>query len=431
MPGKRLSQFSMFNSQFWRLRLLRLLGILARPFARHKPDAIRSVLYIKPDHLGDLLLATPVLAALRERLPHARLTALVGPWSRMVLQRNPHVDRLLTCPFPGFERRPNDQGRTTNDQGLKLLRWLSSFVPRLSSLLRPYLLLLHYALLLRAGGYDLAIIGRDDHWWGAALALLAGVPYRIGYAVPECRPFLTTALPWNPDDHVTDQGLALVEAADLQRPRSSSPIPQTETPNTQFSARFDPSKDDIEWANAWAAAQGFGAAPLVLLHPGTGGPAKLWFAASWSAVADALQAAGARVVLTGGPDELALVAEVAAHMQSAALTLAGQTSVGQLAALMRRAVLVLGVDSGPLHLAAAQGVPTLHLYGPGDAGRFGPWGDPARHVVLRADLWCSPCGEFAACPRGLARPECMELISVPLVVERARALLDAAASRLS
>jgi heptosyltransferase-2/heptosyltransferase-3 len=130
------------------------------------------------------------------------------------------------------------------------------------------------------------------------------------------------------------------------------------------------------------------------------------------------------LVLTGGPDEQALVAQVAAHMRSGALSLAGQTSVGQLAALLRRAALVLGVDSGPLHLAAAQGAPTLHLYGPGDAGRFGPWGNPARHVVLREELWCSPCGEFAACPRGLARPECMELIGAARVTERALAMLN-------
>jgi heptosyltransferase-2/heptosyltransferase-3 len=173
------------------------------------------------------------------------------------------------------------------------------------------------------------------------------------------------------------------------------------------------------------AAQGLAGAPLVILHPGTGGPAKLWFAERWAAVADALQADGARLVLTGGPDELALVAEVAGHMQSRALALAGQTSVGQLAALMRRAALVLGVDSGPLHLAAAQGVATLHLYGPGDAGRFGPWGNRARHAVLRVDLWCSPCGEFAACPRGLVRPECMELITAAQVAARAREMIAA------
>jgi heptosyltransferase-2/heptosyltransferase-3 len=107
-------------------------------------------------------------------------------------------------------------------------------------------------------------------------------------------------------------------------------------------------------------------------------------------------------------------------MPEAPLALAGRTSVGQLAALLRRADLVLGVDSGPLHLAAAQGAPTIHLYGPGDAGRFGPWGDPHRHVVVREELWCSPCGVFSACPRGLELPECMDRIAVARVIAAAR-----------
>src|SRR5581483_10100038 len=141
---------------------------------------------------------------------------------------------------------------------------------------------------------------------------------------------------------------------------------------------------------------------------------------------DALQRDGAQIVLTGGPDEQALVAAVAAHMTTPVRQLAGKTSIGQLAGLLRRAELVLGVDSGPLHLAAAQGTPTLHLYGPGDAARFGPWGNPARHVVVREELWCSPCGVFSACPRGLARPECMERIAVTRVVAEARRLLAAA-----
>jgi ADP-heptose:LPS heptosyltransferase len=189
-------------------------------------------------------------------------------------------------------------------------------------------------------------------------------------------------------------------------------------------ARFDPSQADLVWADGWLAAQGIGAGDrLVVLHPGTGGPAKLWRADRWAAVADDLVAAGARLALTGGPGEEPLVEEVAMRMRARPPTLAGQTTVGQLAALLRRAALALGVDSGPLHLAAAQGVRTVHLYGPGDAGRFGPWGDPARHIVVRADLWCSPCGEFGACPRGLARPECMELIDVAAVVARARQVL--------
>jgi heptosyltransferase-2/heptosyltransferase-3 len=288
-------------------------------------------------------------------------------------------------------------------------------------------LLAHYALLLRAGRYGLAIVGRDDHWWGAALALLAGIPRRAGYAVPECRPFLTTALPWHPREHVTAQGLALVEAAAQEtrdRRQEISLDSQVSGLVSHVSARFDPAPADISWAEDWMHVHGLGTSEqLAIIHPGTGGPAKLWFPERWAAVADALHAAGARLVLTGGPGEEALVAEVAARIQTPALTLAGQTSVGQLAALLRRAALVLGVDSGPLHLAAAQGIPTLHLYGPGDDWRFGPWGDPLRHVVLREELWCSPCGVFAACPRGLARPECMDRIAAARVVEAARRLL--------
>jgi ADP-heptose:LPS heptosyltransferase len=442
---RRHSSFFILHSSFIRLQFLRILGLLARPFVRRPSATVAALLYIKPDHLGDLLLATPALAALRQRCPDTRITAIVGPWAEVVLRRNPDIDLLLTCPFPGFERRPTADGRrpTTDDRRPQMITsCLLSLVSRLFSVARPYLTLLRYALLLRAGRYDLAIIGRDDHWWGAALALLAGVPRRVGFAVPECRPFLTDALPWHPRDHVTAQGLALAEsvARDHRPPttdhrppmhntqhaiRNTTRISQFSILSSQFQARFDPPQGDITWADAWLRAQGIGVDDrLVVLHPGTGGPAKLWFPERWSAVADALVEAGAGLLLTGGPGEEPLVEAVAARMSMRPPTLAGQTTIGQLAALLRRAVLVLGVDSGPLHLAAAQGVPTIHLYGPGDAGRFGPWSDPTRHVVIRADLWCSPCGVFGACPRGLARPECMEAITVFDVADRARRLLD-------
>ncbi len=178
--------------RFVRLFFLHLVALLARPLVRHSSHQPCRVLYIKPDHLGDLLLATPVFQALRESYPAAEITALVGPWSQAVLARNPDIDRLLTCPFPGFERAKLERQPA-------LLR-------RLSSLARPYALLAKYALLLRAHRYDVALVGRDDHWWGAALAMLAGVPVRVGFAVPECRPFLSEELPWDPQAHVTISG---------------------------------------------------------------------------------------------------------------------------------------------------------------------------------------------------------------------------------
>jgi heptosyltransferase-2/heptosyltransferase-3 len=420
------SKFKTIMKRFLRLALLHLLACTARPFVRRPRGPIGAVLYLKPDHLGDLLLATPALSALRQSLPGAQITALIGPWSEMILRRNPDIDALLTCPYPGFARATTDHRAPAPHNGAAVTNRRWSVASRLPSIVRPYLTLLRYALLLRAQPYDAAIVGRDDHWWGAALALLAGVPIRIGFAVPECRPFLTTALPWNPEEHVTRQGLALVQAIDKQRTSLSRHLPVSPSPGLPIfpAARFDLAPADLDWAGNWLREQRDG--PFVVLHPGTAGPDKLWFPERWAAVADALQRDGAQIVLTGGPDEQALVAAVAAYMATPARQLAGKTSIGQLAALLRQAELVLGVDSGPLHLAAAQGTRTLHLYGPGDAGRFGPWGDPARHVVVREELWCSPCGVFGACPRGLARPECMERIAVTRVVGEARRLLATA-----
>ena len=405
--------------------LLQLLALLARLFARRDPGPLRRILLIKPDHLGDLLLATPALAALRQSHPEASITALVGPWSRRMWQGNPSIDALIDLPFPGFERTP--PGRRP-----------SSIVHRLAALLHPYLLLLKYALLLRRGRYDAALLLRDDHWWGAALAALAGIPRRIGHAHPLCAPLLTTALPYNPHEHVTRQALGVVQALqDDRRPTTDDRRPTTDDRPSAIgyrlsaigyhhpSSSFHPTSAEHAWADEWLAAQlGLGER-LVVIHPGTGGSAKHWLPERWASVADALAATpGARLLLTGGPGEAPLVAEVAALMHGPAFTLAGQTSVGQLAALLGRAALVLGVDSGPLHLAVSQGAPSVHLFGPSDQARFGPWGDPQRHRVLRAGLFCSPCGVFDACPRGTSGPECMAAISVGEVVAVARQLLS-------
>jgi ADP-heptose:LPS heptosyltransferase len=189
---------------------------------------------------------------------------------------------------------------------------------------------------------------------------------------------------------------------------------------------FTPTRDERAWAAAWLAEKLAPGERLIVIHPGTGGPTKHWLPERWAVVADQLAAPDARLLLTGGPGDAHLVAEVAGLMRQPPLTLAGQTSVGQLAALLGRAALVLGVDSGPLHIAVSQGAPSVHLFGPSDMRRFGPWGEPGRHAVLSAGLFCSPCGVFAACPRGTAGPECMAAIGVDEVVAAGRALLEAA-----
>ena len=131
---------------------------------------------------------------------------------------------------------------------------------------------------------------------------------------------------------------------------------------------------------------------MIAIHPGAGAAVKMWPAERWAALADALvRRWNAAIVLTGSAAERPLTQAIAQHMRRAALDLSGQTSLGELAAVFDLCGLVMGVDSGPLHLAVAMGTPTVHLFGPVSPVAFGPWGDPARHVVVQASYADEPC----------------------------------------
>jgi lipopolysaccharide heptosyltransferase II len=353
-----------------------------------------SILLIRPDHLGDLLFTTPTLRALREAFPQARITGLIGPWAEAVVASNPCLDEVMLCPFPGFARQPK------------------------RSIIEPYVVLGRYARLLREKEFDLAVVLRFDHWWGALLAYLARIPRRVGYDMAEVKPFLTDAVPYVPSRHEVEQNLALVEAAGVQGEHPITPA--------AYPLEFPLRAQDLAFAVRYLAEQGVGDDdPLVCIHPGAGAPVKLWRKEGWARVADALvKGYGAKVILTGSASEEPLVQAIAERMASQPLGAAGQTTLGGLAALMARCRLALGVDSGPLHLAVAVGTPTVHLYGPVDSRTFGPWGDPARHIVLTSDMDCIPCNRLDYRAEELEAHPCVWDISEAQVTEAARRLLE-------
>ncbi len=379
-----------------RLALLRLYARLAPAPPGHPgdpgqlpPDA--RILVIRPDHLGDMLFTTPALRALRRSQPQAHITALVGPWAARVLQGNPDVDEVLTCPFPGFTRQPKE------------------------NVVAPYRLLNDYAKKLRPYRFEAALILRPDHWWGALLAHRAAIPLRLGTACPEAAPFLTLALPPTPDRHEVTHNLALIAAL------PPSPAAAEEGPGVGDELAFYLSDADRACVRRLL---GDAPGPWIAIHPGAGAPVKRWRPEAWAQVGDTLaRETGAQIVLTGSSSEIALCQAVAAHMRSTPLILAGQTDLGALAAVYARCRLVLGPDSGPLHLAVAMGTPTIHLYGPADPARFGPWGDPSRHRVVTLGLGCSPCHRLDWPEAELEEHPCVWAISVERVLEEARDVL--------
>lgn len=397
------------------IRRCLLLLVLAAGFARNgfrKPRRreVRRVLLIRPDHLGDALFMTPALSGLRRALPEAHITLLVGPWAREVVARSPNVDEVQICAFPGFRRGSQNA-------------------------LEPYRLLWQLAGQLRRQRYDLAVVLRPDFWWGVWLIYLAGIPWRLGYADALQTPFLTSALPAAKGDHAVVQNLRLARAA--------AALAKGEQPNQAHAAselasvtpgqpllEFAPTDEERAWVQERLAQVGITAdAPLVVIHPGTGAAVKLWETASWAKVADTLiREYGAQVVLTGVESEREQVETISAQMQEQALALVGETDVGRLAALLARADLVLGVDNGPLHLATAQGTPTVRIYGPTDTRIFGPWGDPALHIVLQARQPCPgcpmiPCGRLDWPPEELPEHPCARSVSTEEMLAATRRVL--------
>ncbi|MFO7323569.1 MAG: glycosyltransferase family 9 protein [Chloroflexota bacterium] len=371
-----------------RVRRAALYDLARLPIPRSRRVRPDRILLIRPDHLGDVLLTTPAIRMLRRALPYAEIHALVGPWSSGVLADYDDLDVVLTLPFPGFSRSPKPD-------------WKS-----------PYQLLLRSARHLRRIGYGSAVIFRPDHWWGAMLAHFAGIPHRVGYGLPEVGPFLTETHELQ-RGHVVEQNLRLVEhwTGPIAAEKVVLSYPVSEQDRLFVQERLD------EWGLDRDAR-------LIAIHPGSGAWVKRWQEERWAQVADLLaREYDATIVITGADHELAMARRIADRMLAPARLVVGDTQIGQLAALYERALLVLGPDSGPLHLAVAVETPTVALFGPADPAEFGPWGPPDRHIVLASPIGCRPCRVL---DWGGDPPEnhpCMADITVMQVVQAARRLL--------
>jgi ADP-heptose:LPS heptosyltransferase len=400
-----------------RLAVLCALGaVLRRRQARQRPaGAPRRILLIRPDHLGDVLFTTPAVSRLRTALAGVEMWYLCGPWSAPLLLGNPNLDRVITCDFPWFNRRPKG-------------RWWA-----------PYAALWQEAARLRVHGFDAAVVLRFDFWWGAALAALAGIPQRVGYSVAECLPFLTAPAPYVFGRHEVVQNLKLCQrmmdvlaaaASDLAPRPAECEGELSDEWTRELALELHPSTIDAMRARELLGELPGDSAPLVAIHAGAGAAVKLWPAERWAALADAVARRwNAAILLTGSAAEQPLAHAIAQHMRRAVLNLSGQTSLGELAALFDRCDLVMGVDSGPMHMAVAVETPTVHLLGPVSPVAFGPWGAPGRHVVVQASYAEEPCRgrpcnrlDFAG--SDLAQHRCMASIALEDVLAAAEGLLS-------
>jgi ADP-heptose:LPS heptosyltransferase len=359
-----------------------------------KKTAAPRILIARPDHLGDVLLTVPGAAALRAAIPDAHISFLVTSEMGDVIRHCPEINQVLTLPFPPLA--------ASSDPAI----W-TDVVTRTASTLR--------------GRFDLVILSRPEDPWSGELAAAAGIPVRIGYATPATEPFLTLAIPFHEEGHAVIQTLKLIEVAAnclSATVASSGGVPRA--------GKFVPTAlEEFIAEEVILEAPAAGAVPVVF-QPGSGWPLKNWVPRRWGELAIQIRRRwGVTPLVPGGPGEDALVEAVVEASDRSAYGLAGRLSVGALAALYRRARVVIGIDSGPVHLAVMVGTPVVGLYGPLDPLKWGPWCTPDRHRVVRVQLSCSPCDCIFDPPCGVPiEPPCSTGITVEAVLAAAEGFID-------
>jgi ADP-heptose:LPS heptosyltransferase len=349
------------------------------------------ILFIRPDHLGDVLLTLPAVAGLRRALPGAHIAYAAPPSGAAVAARCPDVDATVPVRFPPIGRA-----------GVEDPAWPATARAAASTL---------------AGSFDAALLVRPDDPWSGAVVAAAAIPLRLGFSMRRTRPYLTHVVAPRDDRHVAFDGFDLADAL-LARLSAGARTERI------LDARLIPSDGDEREARALLSDIG-AREPLIVLHPGSGWPLKNWPAARWRQLAVELaRRFRTRPVVAGTAAEKPLVREVSDG--APAIGLAGRLSLGALAAVHRRARLVLTTDSGALHVAAAMGAPVVAVFGPGDPSRFAPLARPGRVRIVRSGLACSPCGTLEHPPCGAAiEPACVTRIGVDAVLRAAAELLQA------
>jgi lipopolysaccharide heptosyltransferase II len=346
-----------------------------------RPGEVHRILIRANNWIGDVVMISPAVRAIREHFRDARIAMLAKRWVLDALAGQPYYDDLIEYDDDGAHR-----GLTGR---------------------------LRLAGRLRAGRFDLAILFQKA-FDAAFLAAAGGARRRVGYATDGRRWLLTHPLPPPPPDtHHAEAFLAIARAVGCPV-RDPRPVFHVD-PRARVAAE------------SILAGAGLGAgAPLVALHPGASKPPRAWHAGRFAELGSRLaRRTGARILVLGGPGEVSLLRGIAAAMPEGTALIADPRLPLQVAAgLLLGCRLFVGNDSGPMHLAAALGVPTLGLFGPGDPARTLPRDATGGARALGRSYPCSPCRQefFHECPPAPSgKPFCLEEIGVD---EVERAALD-------
>lgn len=352
-------------------------------------QAINRVLIIKLQHLGDVLLTTPLISVLKEQYPHLDIDVLVYQETQPVLEGNPYLRRVYSI------------DRNWKKKGL----WFQ--LKHEANLLRN----------LKQNRYDL-IINLTDRWRGAWLARILHPKFSVSRPYSHrrgrfWRKSFTHIFSIPPHNrHAVEINLDAIRRLGIT---VNDPAHKrlTFTVSAASEAKID----------ALLNTQIGPKTKTIVIHPTSRWMFKAWNPQNFAAVIDRLSELNFCIMLISGPaqPEIAYVSAILKSTDAKVINLAGQLNLNESAALIKRADCFLGLDSIAMHIAAAVNTPCVALFGPTNDNVWGPWMSP--HQVLFTDLPCRPCG-LKGCGNGMLS-ECIQAIRPDTVVQAILALSNA------
>jgi len=311
----------------------------------------RHILILRTDHLGDMLLTLPMATAIKSALPACRVTVLASTANAAAARHHPHVDHVEVDP---------QESKGSN------LRGVTALAERLRHLACDAAVVVHPTPRL------------------AVAAFLARIPLRVGTAYRAYSVLFNRRVRQHrrrSDQHEADLNLELLHPLGIRSP----------TPARGLWVHQD---DDVRAVTDLLNQHSLQRGELVVLHPGSAGSTMNWAPSQYVALGRLLQAEGLRVVITGGPSEVALTTAIAQDIGSGAVSLGGKLSLGELAELIGTAAAYVGSPTGPTHLSAILGTTVVALYPPLRSTmpqRWRPLGDRVTILQPAVGQVCPTC----------------------------------------
>jgi heptosyltransferase-2 len=335
------------------------------------PPAPRNILVVRLDHIGDFVCTSPLFANLKARFPEAGITVLVNSASKELAYANPHIDKVITY-------SPSYLARAENGSTLKgLMRVIKD---------------------VRNIGFDLGIDPRGD-LMSILIMWLGGVKYRVGYGITGGGFLLHKEGKYDRSKHIIDRNLELLRLIDVPVVDRMPTVVYCEKDAEAVEQILDRVKrgnkgkegDIREWK--W-----------VVLHPYAGAKSKEWSRDNFQKIINLLNDNGYTVLLVGSRGDLGIFDKVA--------DLRGKISLPQLACLIQKSGLFIGLDSGPANIAAALGVPSVIICSGTNIPELWIPRDSNVKLVYK-DVDCKPCG-LRRC--NINRHKCMESVDIDDVI---------------